>query len=164
MFFSPLFSLFELQYCGVYVNLLEAYINWFFLSFTKISFRICTFDSSTSLALCLHKSSLMWVSGSVKPLSDSSEEEWNSIFKINLTGTWLVSKYVCSRMRDAKKGGSVINISSIGGLNRGHLPGSLAYSSSKAAVNLLTKVSSCSICPWCNIGLWTWFTGRIQLL
>ncbi|XP_058208373.1 uncharacterized protein LOC131321401 [Rhododendron vialii] len=79
------------------------------------------------------------VSGSVKPLSDSSEEEWNSIFKINLTGTWLVSKYVCSQMCDAKKGGSVINISSIGGLNRGLLPVSYAYCSSKAAVNTLTK-------------------------
>ncbi|KAG5556010.1 hypothetical protein RHGRI_006594 [Rhododendron griersonianum] len=80
------------------------------------------------------------VRGSVKSPLDLSEDEWNSTVKTNLTGTWLVSKYVCSRMRDAKKGGSVINISSIGGLNRGHLPGSLAYSSSKAAVNLLTKM------------------------
>ncbi|KAF7149012.1 hypothetical protein RHSIM_Rhsim03G0036100 [Rhododendron simsii] len=80
------------------------------------------------------------VRGSVKSPLDLSEDEWNSTVKTNLTGTWLVSKYVCSRMRDAKKGGSVINISSIGGLNRGHLPGSLAYSCSKAAVNLLTKM------------------------
>ncbi|XP_058205355.1 uncharacterized protein LOC131319213 isoform X2 [Rhododendron vialii] len=80
------------------------------------------------------------IAGSVKSALDLSEDEWNSTVKTNLTGTWLVSKYVCSRMRDAKKGGSVINISSIGGLNRGHLPGSLAYSSSKVAVNLMTKM------------------------
>nr|GMC85996.1 Ketoacyl-ACP reductase [Ipomoea batatas] len=40
----------------------------------------------------------------------------------------------------AKQGGSVINISSIAGLNRGQLPGSLAYACSKAAVNTMTKM------------------------
>ncbi|KAH7856161.1 hypothetical protein Vadar_033459 [Vaccinium darrowii] len=80
------------------------------------------------------------ISGSAKPLLDSSEEEWNSIVKINLTGTWLVSKYVCLRMCDAKKGGSVINISSIGGLNRELVPASVAYCTSKAAINTLTKM------------------------
>ncbi|XP_073283041.1 uncharacterized protein [Primulina huaijiensis] len=43
-------------------------------------------------------------------------------------------------MRNAKMGGSVINISSIAGLNRGVLPGCLAYASSKTAVNALTNV------------------------
>ena len=62
--------------------------------------------------------------------------------KTNLTGTWLVSKYVAIRMRDAERGGSIINISSIAGLNRGHLPGAAAYSSSKAGLNTLTKVMS----------------------
>ncbi|KAL3534701.1 hypothetical protein ACH5RR_003162 [Cinchona calisaya] len=71
---------------------------------------------------------------------DLSEEEWNNIIKTNLTGTWLVSKYVCIRMRDAKQGGSVINISSIAGLNRGQLPGGLAYACAKVAINTMTKV------------------------
>ncbi|XP_027175240.1 uncharacterized protein LOC113774814 [Coffea eugenioides] len=71
---------------------------------------------------------------------DLSEEEWNNIIKTNLTGTWLVSKYVCIRMRDAKQGGCVINISSISGLNRGQLPGGLAYASAKVAINTMTKV------------------------
>ncbi|KAM7529976.1 hypothetical protein LguiB_033386 [Lonicera macranthoides] len=71
---------------------------------------------------------------------DLSEEEWNNIFRTNLTGSWLVSKYVCIRMRDANHGGSIINISSIAGLNRGQLPGGLAYASSKAGVNTMTKV------------------------
>lgn len=71
---------------------------------------------------------------------DLTEKEWDDIMKTNLTGTWLVSKYVCSHMRDAKCGGSVINISSIGGLDRGHLPGGLAYACSKTAINSMTKV------------------------
>ncbi|CAA0832864.1 NAD(P)-binding Rossmann-fold superfamily protein [Striga hermonthica] len=43
-------------------------------------------------------------------------------------------------MRDSKNGGSVINISSISGLERGQLPGGLAYVCSKTAVNAMTKV------------------------
>ncbi|XP_057466734.1 uncharacterized protein LOC130756261 [Actinidia eriantha] len=80
------------------------------------------------------------VRGPVKSSLDLSEDEWNSTTKTNATGTWLVSKYVCLRMRAAKKGGSIINISSIAGLNRGHLPGSVAYTCSKSAVNALTKM------------------------
>lgn len=70
-----------------------------------------------------------------------SEEEWNQNVKTNLTGSWLVSKFVCIHMRDANQGGSVINISSIAGLNRGVLPGCVVYSSSKAGLNAMTKVN-----------------------
>ncbi|KAL5546673.1 hypothetical protein UlMin_006360 [Ulmus minor] len=80
------------------------------------------------------------VRGTVKSPLDLSEEEWNNVVKTNFTGAWLVSKYVCIRMRDAKQGGSVINISSIGGLNRGFLPGGAAYASSKSALITLSKV------------------------
>ncbi|CAH1424740.1 unnamed protein product [Lactuca virosa] len=75
-----------------------------------------------------------------------SEEAWNSTMRTNLTGTWLVAKYVGRYMCDAKHkhehkhGGSIINISSISGLPRGELPGGLAYVSSKAGVVTLTKV------------------------
>ncbi|XP_008805478.2 3-oxoacyl-[acyl-carrier-protein] reductase FabG-like [Phoenix dactylifera] len=68
------------------------------------------------------------------------EEEWNDLMATNLTGLWLVSKHVCKRMRDTKQKGSVINISSINGLERGQLPGNLAYSVSKTGVNALTRV------------------------
>ncbi|PWA82475.1 glucose/ribitol dehydrogenase [Artemisia annua] len=80
------------------------------------------------------------VRGSVHNPLDLSEEEWDSTMTTNLTGTWLVSKYVCIHMRDAKQGGSIINISSISGLNRGQLPGSLAYSASKTGVVTLTTI------------------------
>ncbi|KAM1838408.1 hypothetical protein ACFX14_020071 [Malus domestica] len=68
-----------------------------------------------------------------------SEEEWNNVFRTNLTGSWLVSKFVAIRMRDADQGGSIVNISSITGLNRGFAPGATAYNCSKAGVNTLTK-------------------------
>ncbi|KAK1420726.1 hypothetical protein QVD17_22553 [Tagetes erecta] len=80
------------------------------------------------------------VRGNVNSSLELVEEEWESTMKTNLTGTWLVSKYICIRMRDAKHGGSIINISSIAGLDRGQLPGALAYACSKTGVNTLTKV------------------------
>ncbi|KAH7511724.1 uncharacterized protein LOC107431567 [Ziziphus jujuba] len=80
------------------------------------------------------------IRGNVRSPLELSEEEWNQVIKTNLTGSWLVSKYVCIHMRDADQGGSIINISSIAGLNRGQLPGGAAYVSSKAALNSLTKV------------------------
>lgn len=80
------------------------------------------------------------VRGNVSSPLELTEEEWNNVFKTNITGTWLVSKYVCKLMRDSKRKGSIINISSIAGLERGQLPGGTAYACSKAGVNMLTKV------------------------
>lgn len=80
--------------------------------------------------------------GTVKSPLEISEDEWNSTLKTNITGSWLVSKYVCICMRDAGQKGSIINISSISGLNRGELPGGVAYASSKASLNTMTKVIS----------------------
>lgn len=79
--------------------------------------------------------------GNVRSPLELSEEEWNQVMNTNLRGSWLVSKYVCIQMRDAQQGGSIINISSIAGLNRGQLPGAAAYASSKAGLNTLSRVS-----------------------
>lgn len=78
--------------------------------------------------------------GNVNSSLDLKEDEWNTVVTTNLRGTWLVSKAVGKRMREAKRGGSIINISSIGGLWRGEVPGGLAYSASKAGINAMTKV------------------------
>ncbi|KAL9273280.1 L-xylulose reductase-like protein [Drosera capensis] len=80
------------------------------------------------------------VRGTVSSTLELSEEEWDDTFATNLKGTWLVSKFVCTRMRDANIQGSVVNITSVSGLNRVLFPGSLAYSASKAAVHTSTKV------------------------
>uniref|UniRef100_A0ACD5ZMZ2 Uncharacterized protein n=1 Tax=Avena sativa TaxID=4498 RepID=A0ACD5ZMZ2_AVESA len=78
--------------------------------------------------------------GGVHSALDWPEDEWDKLIKTNLTGLWLVAKHVCRRMRDANIKGSVINISSVAGLNRGHLPGSIGYTSSKSAVHSVTKL------------------------
>ncbi|KAL0668873.1 hypothetical protein Bca4012_031577 [Brassica carinata] len=80
------------------------------------------------------------IRGNVKTSLDLTEDEWNTVLRTNLTGPWLVSKYVCSLMRDAKRGGSVINVSSIAGLHRGLLPGGVAYACSKGGVDTMTRM------------------------
>ncbi|WOL19492.1 hypothetical protein Cni_G28290 [Canna indica] len=87
------------------------------------------------------------VRGGVHSPLDWSEEDWNNNIKTNLTGLWLVSKHVCKFMCDAKQKGSVINISSIGGIERGHLPGGVAYTASKTGVNGVTKVMALELGP-----------------
>lgn len=90
---------------------------------------------------CIKYNQLCYIkTGSTSSALNLSNEEWNRVFKINLDGTRLCSKYVASRMRDAGRGGSIINITSIFGLNRIVGTGSLGYSSSKAAMHTLTTV------------------------
>ncbi|KAF3319815.1 3-oxoacyl-[acyl-carrier-protein] reductase [Carex littledalei] len=80
------------------------------------------------------------IRGGVHSVLEWSEDEWSSIVRTNLTGLWLVTKHVCIQMCRANLKGSIINISSIGGVNRGHLSGGLPYIASKSAVNFSTKV------------------------
>lgn len=80
---------------------------------------------------------LMIILGNM-PSIELSEDEWNRVVRTNLTGSWLVSKYVGARMRAA--GGSIINISSVAGLNRSSYHGTVAYGSSKSGLDTMTKV------------------------
>ncbi|KAL9295077.1 putative 3-oxoacyl-[acyl-carrier-protein] reductase [Arabidopsis thaliana] len=79
------------------------------------------------------------IRGNVKLSLDLSEDEWDNVFNTNLKGPWLVAKYVCVLMRDAKRGGSVINISSVAGV-RSIVPGGLAYSCSKGGVDTMSRM------------------------
>ena len=66
-----------------------------------------------------------------KPFLELTPEEWEYIHKVNLTGTMLCTRTFLPVM--LKRGsGAIVNVASAAGL-RG-LPGSTAYSSSKAAV------------------------------
>ncbi|KAG6524453.1 hypothetical protein ZIOFF_014362 [Zingiber officinale] len=93
------------------------------------------------------------IRGGVHSPLNWSEEDWNNNIRTNLTGLWLVSKHVCKLMCDAKVKGSVINISSIGGIDRGQLPGGLAYTASKTGVNGVSKVI-------CHLQTYNKFTGK----
>lgn len=67
---------------------------------------------------------------------NTSEEEWHATMDVNVTGTYLLSKYAIPRMVEGG-GGSIINNSSIYGLVGGY--GNAAYCAAKGAIVLLTK-------------------------
>ncbi|KAL9975288.1 hypothetical protein ACROYT_G012438 [Oculina patagonica] len=71
---------------------------------------------------------------------DVSEEAWDKIFDVNLKSAFLLAKDVISLM-EKRGGGSVVFVSSIGGLQPS-MQGLGAYSISKTALLGLTKVLS----------------------
>lgn len=69
------------------------------------------------------------------PLESLSAESWKACVDVNLNGTFFCCQAFGREMLD--KGGSIVNISSMGGLNPIFLSGS--YSPSKAGVIMLSK-------------------------
>jgi NAD(P)-dependent dehydrogenase (short-subunit alcohol dehydrogenase family) len=67
--------------------------------------------------------------------------DWQQMLEINLTSYFLCTKAAGQRMIKAQRGGSIINISSIGGVNAlGR--GAMAYGVSKAGIIQLTRETS----------------------
>ena len=75
-----------------------------------------------------------------KTIEETSLEDWNSIFAINVTGTFLASKYAVPLIREAG-GGSIINFGSYDGFIAD--PELAAYCATKGAVHALTRAMAC---------------------
>jgi meso-butanediol dehydrogenase/(S,S)-butanediol dehydrogenase/diacetyl reductase len=73
---------------------------------------------------------------SVGSADTMEREEWDRVLGVNLTGTWLVSKYVVHHMAE-RRSGSIVNLASIEGLIG--FSGQTAYNVSKGGVLLLTR-------------------------
>jgi len=83
-----------------------------------------------------------------KTIEDTSLEEWNRSFAVNVTGTFLTSKYALPLMRKAAASGtsaSLINFGSYDGFIAD--PGLAAYCATKGAVHALTKAMACDHGP-----------------
>ena len=79
-----------------------------------------------------------------KTIEETALDEWNRMFAINVTGTFLTSKYALPLMRKAG-GGSIINFGSYDGFIAD--PQLAAYCASKGAVHALTKAMACDHGP-----------------
>jgi len=79
-----------------------------------------------------------------KTIENTSLEEWNQIFSINVTGTFLVSKFAIPLLRKAG-GGSIVNFGSYDGFIAD--PELSAYCATKGAVHALTKAMACDYGP-----------------
>jgi NAD(P)-dependent dehydrogenase (short-subunit alcohol dehydrogenase family) len=76
------------------------------------------------------------INGSLKPLEETSEAEWDQVIDTNLKGCYLGMRYAIPHLRAAGRG-SIVNVSSV--LAEQTLPGCTAYTASKAAIIGLTK-------------------------
>ncbi|HEY5207567.1 MAG TPA: glucose 1-dehydrogenase [Roseiarcus sp.] len=78
-----------------------------------------------------------------QPLEDVTEEEFHRQFDINVLGALLAIREA-ARVFDGE-GGSVINLSTIASVNP--VPNSVIYSSSKAAVDTMTRALALELAP-----------------
>lgn len=76
--------------------------------------------------------------GSGEPLLDTGYERWRQVLSVDLDGPFLCSKIAAAHMRDAGRGGRIINVSSVHEefprVNAG------AYCAAKGGLKLLTRV------------------------
>ena len=79
-----------------------------------------------------------------KTIEETSLEEWNRIFAINVTGTFLTSKYALPMLRQSGTA-SVINFGSYDGFIAD--PKLAAYCATKGAVHALTRAMACDHGP-----------------
>jgi len=82
---------------------------------------------------------------SFSPVIDLPEHEWNQVINVNLTGTFLCSKYAAREMIKQGKGGVIINISSRGG--KVGLKEAAPYSASKFGIIGFTQSLALELIP-----------------
>lgn len=81
----------------------------------------------------------------LKPVQDTTNDEWDRIFAVNVRSVFLGTRAVIPHMQKAGKG-NIINISSIYGLVGA--PSAAAYEASKGAVRLFTKACAVDLAPY----------------
>jgi NAD(P)-dependent dehydrogenase (short-subunit alcohol dehydrogenase family) len=89
------------------------------------------------------------------PVVDLAPAAWRSVLEVNLTGSFLMSKFFGQKLIAQGRGGSIVNISSIAG--KALPPNTSAYAASKAGLQALTasmaqevgvhKIRVNAICP-----------------
>ena len=73
----------------------------------------------------------------VKPIEETSEDDFDWIYRTNVEGTFLGIKYGFDAMRKTGRGGSIVNVSSL--MGQVGFPGASAYCATKGAITGLTK-------------------------
>jgi NAD(P)-dependent dehydrogenase (short-subunit alcohol dehydrogenase family) len=76
-------------------------------------------------------------------LLDLSEADWDKTIRTNLKGSFLCTQAAARVMRDAGRGGSIINIGS--GANKQPFMNLVDYCASKGGLEQLTRVSACEL-------------------
>lgn len=85
------------------------------------------------------------VEGTLGPLAEQTEENWDYVHNINLKGLWLCLKYEVRQMLKQGRGGAIVNMSSVAGLIGA--AGLGVYIASKHGVLGLTKSAALEYAP-----------------
>ena len=80
-----------------------------------------------------------------KTIEQTSLADWNRIFAVNVTGTFLASKYALAARCGNRAAGPIINFGSYDGFIAD--PGLAAYCATKGAVHALTRAMACDHGP-----------------
>jgi glucose 1-dehydrogenase len=84
--------------------------------------------------------------GTMSPLLEMLEEEWDLVLDVNLKGTFLCTKFVARKMRERGEGGKIINLSSIN--EEIPLAGECNYCASKGGVRMFTRAAALELAPY----------------
>lgn len=76
----------------------------------------------------------------VKPIADTTEDDFDSIYEINVEGTFLGMKHAFRSFARSKIAGAIVNVSSLMGLVG--YPDAIAYCATKGAVTAMTKTAA----------------------
>ncbi len=79
-----------------------------------------------------------------KPLLDTSEEEWDRVHDVDLKSVFLLMKQIVPLMQE--HGGSIINVSSVGGLVA--FANMAAYGAAKGGLAMLSKAAAVDLAAW----------------
>jgi NAD(P)-dependent dehydrogenase (short-subunit alcohol dehydrogenase family) len=121
----------------------------------KFGFRVCDVgaedqveDMARAAEEYLGRIDVLVSNAGVAALSsvlDMSAAEWDEVLRVNLRGSFLVSRAVARRMAAAGQGGAIVNISSTNGLVAE--VGYAAYNASKAGLLLLAQTLAVELAP-----------------
>ncbi|HOI59812.1 MAG TPA: SDR family NAD(P)-dependent oxidoreductase [Candidatus Pacearchaeota archaeon] len=74
-----------------------------------------------------------------------SDEDWQKVIDVNLTGVFYGVRAACNYMKDNDIKGSIINMSSILGING--FSGAISYCAAKGGVNQVTRTAAMELAP-----------------
>jgi NAD(P)-dependent dehydrogenase (short-subunit alcohol dehydrogenase family) len=77
------------------------------------------------------------------PLLDMTDEQWDQMLAVNLTGQFLCSQAVARQMVASRRGGKIINIASIE--SQAACPDQAHYAASKGGVLMFTRALACDL-------------------
>jgi 3-oxoacyl-[acyl-carrier protein] reductase len=87
-----------------------------------------------------------YISGGYALVSETTQETWDSVIAVNLTGSFNFARAVAKKMI-LQKSGKIVNISSGAGVN-GSLSSGVQYPASKAGIIGLTKGLAADLAPF----------------